>query len=114
MSWVTRLTALMPSIVEGTLMSFDTPVSMVSSRCRREIPGPVPGLRRRVATVTLKSARPAATAGNERGATGPREGPTVRLRPTSIDSTTGRLSEHPSWIVGLFRGDGIGHDGAGC
>src|SRR4051812_6268118 len=78
-----------------------------------EIPGPVPGIRRRVATVTVKTARPAGTAGNVRGATGPREGPTVRLRPTSIDSTSGRLGEHPSWIVGLFRGDGIGHDGAG-
>jgi len=25
----------------------------------------------------------------------------------------GRIGEHPSWIAGLFKGDGIGHDGAG-
>jgi hypothetical protein len=44
----------------------------------------------------------------------PREGPTLRLRPTNIDSTSGRLGEHPSWIVDLFRGDGIWHHfGAG-
>jgi hypothetical protein len=61
----------------------------------------------------MESARPAATARDERGATGPREGPTVGLRPTNIDSTSGRLGEHPSWIVSMFRGDGIGHDGTG-
>lgn len=63
--------------------------------------------------MTVKNARPAATARNECGATGPCDDPTVRLQPTSIDSTSGRVGEHRSWLVGLFRGDWTWHDSAG-
>src|SRR4051794_22432531 len=56
MSWVTRVTALMPSTVGGTLMSSGSPVSTVSLRCRREISGPAPEVRRRLATVTVRCA----------------------------------------------------------
>jgi hypothetical protein len=50
---------------------------------------------------------------DERGATSPRKGTTVRLRPTNLDSTLGRLGEHPSWVVGEFRVEVTWHDGAG-
>src|SRR4051794_13719609 len=108
MSWVTRLTALIPSIVGGTLMSSGTTFSTGFLRSRSGNSGPVPESRRRFATVTVEDARPAATARNKRGATGPLEGPTVRVWPANIDSTSGRFGEYPSWIIDLFRGDGIG------